>query len=115
MAKSVPTTIALDTSNFVSSLFIIAFLCVGFIPNLEAVDKIAPQWLYLSILNFLCAIFLYSKRKNFQKGFEAILTSAMSWSYIGFVLWAGMSYFYAINPIEVIVNIVQYAYLVFIQ
>ena len=108
MAKSVPTSITLDTSNFVSSLFIIAFLCVGFIPNLEAVDKIAPQWLYLSILNFLCGIFLYSKRKSFQKGFEAILTSAMSWSYIGFVLWASMSYFYAINPIEVIVNIARH-------
>ena len=108
MAKPAPKQTSLDTSNFVPSLFIIAFLCVGFIPNLEAVDKIAPQWLYLSILNFLCGIFLYSKRKNFQKGFEAILTSAMSWSYIGFVLWASMSYFYAINPIEVIVNIVRH-------
>ncbi len=108
MAKPAPKQTSLDTSNFVPSLFIIAFLCVGFIPNLEAVDKIAPQWFYLSILNFLCGIFLYSKRKNFQKGFEAILTSAMSWSYIGFVLWASMSYFYAINPIEVIVNIVRH-------
>ena len=60
MAKSATKQTALDTSNFVPSLMIIAFLLVGFIPNLEAVDKIAPQWLYLSILNLLCGLYLFS-------------------------------------------------------
>ena len=50
MAKSAPRQNRLDTANFVPSIFIIGFLCVGFIPNWEAVDKIAPQWLYLSLL-----------------------------------------------------------------
>jgi hypothetical protein len=51
MAKSAPKQTSLDTSNFLPSILILGFLLVGFIPNLEAVDKIAPQWLYLSILN----------------------------------------------------------------
>ncbi len=108
MSKSVPNSTKLDFSNFIASIFIIAFLCVGFIPNWEAVDKIAPQWLYLSILNFFCGIFLYSNRKNFQEPFVAVLTSAMSWCYMGFVFWAGLSYFYAINSTEVLVNLVRH-------
>ena len=108
MAKSVPNRSAFDPSNFVSSLFILAFLCVGFVPNWQAVDKIAPQWLYLSILNFVCGIFLYLNRKNFQERFVAVLTSAMSLCYMGFVLWAGLSYFYAINSTEVLVNLVRH-------
>jgi O-antigen ligase/Tfp pilus assembly protein PilF len=108
MPKSPPKQASLDTSNFLPSLFIIAFLLVGFIPNIEAVDKIAPQWLYLSILNFLCGIFLFFNRKSFKERFAAVLTSYMSLTYIGFVLWAAFSYFYAINRIEVIVNIVRH-------
>ena len=108
MAKSVPKQTALDTSNFVPSLFIIGFLVVGFIPNWEAVDKIAPQWLYLSILNLLCGLYLLFHRKSFQERFVAVLSSYTSIFYMGFVLWAALSYFYAINPTEVLVNIVRH-------
>ena len=108
MAKSAPKQKTPETINFIPSLFIIGFLVVGFVPNLEAVDKIAPQWLYLSILNLLCGIFLFYKRKRFEEQFLAVLSSFTSLSYIGFVVWAALSYFYAINPTEVVVNIVRH-------
>jgi len=108
MAKSAPKQKTPDTINFIPSLFIIGFLVVGFVPNIEAVDKIAPQWLYLSILNLLCGIFLFYKRKRFEEQFLAVLSSFTSLSYIGFVVWAALSYFYAINPTEVLVNIVRH-------
>jgi len=108
MAKSAPKQTSLDTSNFLPSLLIIAFLLVGFIPNWEAVDKIAPQWLYLSVLNLLCGLYLFIHRKNYQERFVAVLSSYMSLFYIGFVAWAALSYFYAINPTEVLVNIVRH-------
>ncbi|MEE2723728.1 MAG: O-antigen ligase [Bacteroidota bacterium] len=108
MAKSAPKQTSLDTSNFFPSLLILGFLLVGFVPNLEAVDKIAPQWLYLSVLNLLCGLFLFSNRKSFKEPFLAVLTSYMSLTYIGFVIWAAFSYFYAINPTEVLVNIVRH-------
>ena len=104
MAKSPLKQNKLDTANFVPSIFIIGFLCVGFIPNWEAVDKIAPQWLYLSILNFLCGLFLFSNKRRFKEQLFSVLGSLMSITYILFVVWAAMSYFYAINPTEVIVN-----------
>ena len=30
---------------FYESLILIAYLCIGFVPNLNAIDRIAPQWL----------------------------------------------------------------------
>ena len=108
MAKSPPKQNKLDTANFVPSIFIIGFLCVGFIPNWEAVDKIAPQWLYLSILNLCCGLYLFINRKIYKDRITRVLSSWMSISYIAFVLWAALSYFYAINPTEVLVNIVRH-------
>ena len=108
MVKSAPKQTSLDTSNFLPSLFILGFLLVGFVPNLEAVDKIAPQWLYLSILNLFCGLFLFMNRISFKERLLAVLTSYISLTYMGFVLWAALSYFYAINPTEVLVNIVRH-------
>jgi len=108
MVKSASKQNSLDTTNFIPSILIIAFLIVGFVPNLEAVDKIAPQWLYLSILNLLCGLFLFIHRKIFKERFVVISTSFISLFYMGFVLWAALSYFYAINPTEVLVNIVRH-------
>ena len=45
--------------DFTSSLLIIIYLCFGFIPNLQAVDKIAPQWLVMSITNGVTLAFYF--------------------------------------------------------
>jgi len=108
MSKSPSKQNKLDTANFVPSIFIIGFLCVGFIPNWEAVDKIAPQWLYLTILNLCCGIYLFLNRKIYKERITKVLSSWMSISYVLFVIWAALSYFYAINPTEVLVNIVRH-------
>ena len=108
MAKVAPKQSRLDTSNFIPSIFIIGFMCVGFIPNWEAVDKIAPQWLYLSILNLCIGVYLFLNRKNYSDRIISVLSSWMSIFYISFVVWAGISYFYAINPTEVLVNVVRH-------
>jgi O-antigen ligase len=108
MAKLAPKQNTLDTSNLIPSIFIVGFLCVGFIPNWEAVDKIAPQWLYLSLLNLCCGVYIFINRKSFKDRIAFVLSSWMSISYITFVIWAALSYFYAINPTEVLVNIVRH-------
>ena len=88
-----------------SGFFIVLYLCIGFIPNLDAVDKIAPQWLALSILNFISLVYLFKQRQSFSNALSATINSLLSITYIIFILWAGLSYFYSINPTEVIVNI----------
>ena len=51
--------------DFTSSLLIIIYLCFGFIPNLEAIDKIAPQWLVMSITNGVTLTFLFFNKSIF--------------------------------------------------
>jgi len=93
--------------QLLSPILIIGYLCLGFVPNLEAVDKIAPQWVGMNILNLISlSVFAYF-RKSIKEKISKILTPYLSLFYVGFILWAGLSYFYAINSIEVLVNITR--------
>ena len=103
MANNISKSI--DTSNFIPSFFLIAYLCLGFVPNLEAVDKIAPQWLLMSVLNTIALLFIFFNRDSYSKRISYTLSTQLSFTYIGFIVWAAFSYFYAINSTEVLVNI----------
>ena len=94
-----------DTKNFIPSILIIAFLLVGFIPNIQAVDKVAPQWVYLTLVNILSAIYLFLNRDKFEEVINKVISTGISLFYIGFFVWASLSYFYSINNIEALVNI----------
>ena len=83
------------------------YLSIGFIPNLSAVDKIAPQWVFMTILNGASLLFIAYNQKLYASSIRLILKSNISLIYIGFIIWASLSYFYAINPTEVIVNITR--------
>ena len=89
MAKS----ITFQSKYIFSGFFIVLYLCIGFIPNLDAVDKIAPQWLALSILNFISLVYLFKQRQSFSNALSATINSLLSITYIIFILWAGLSIF----------------------
>ena len=91
--------------SFISWGLIILYLSIGFVPNLGAVDKIAPQWLAMSMLNLSSLIFLLTNSSFFFTTISKILSSYLSITYIVFIAWAFFSVFYSINPTEVIVNI----------
>jgi len=106
MAKK--TLQSFNSLSFFSPLLLIGYLCLGFVPNLQAVDKIAPQWIGMTLLNLLSlAVFIYF-RKSIKEKVSKALTPYLSLFYIGFILWAGLSYFYAINSTEVLVNITRH-------
>ena len=60
------------------------------------------------LLNLCCGIYLSLNLKNFKDDITKVLSSWMSITYIAFVIWAALSYFYAINQIEVLVNIIRH-------
>ena len=97
----------LNTSNFIPSFFLIAYLCLGFVPNWDAVDKIAPQWLLMNLLNVISLGYILYFRNKLSLQISNTIGSTLSYTYIGFIGWAALSYFYAINSIEVIVNITR--------
>ena len=94
-------------NNFISILLLTGYLCIGFIPNWEAVDKIAPQWLIMSLFNLLVGIYIFIKRKYFGISITTTLNSILVIIYFSFIVWAFFSYYYAINSTEVLVNIAR--------
>ena len=97
----------IDVSNFIPSFFLIAYLCIGFTPNLEAVDKIAPQWVAMTLLNLVSVSVFFYFKKSVNEVISKVVNSYLTLFYIGFIVWAGLSYFYAINSTEVLVNITR--------
>ena len=101
---------SIDNSfQLISPLLLTGYLCLGFIPNWEAVDKIAPQWVCMTLLNLFSIVTFYSFRKSISNSVRYTLRSSISLTYIAFIFWAGFSFFYAINPTEVLVNITRQA------
>ena len=96
-----------DSLAFMAPLLIILYLCIGFIPNWQAVDKIAPQWLVMSILNLGSLSYFINIRKSILDVITLNLKSKLTLTYIGFILWALASLAYAINPTEVFVNLAR--------
>ena len=96
-----------DSFDLLSPILLTGYLCLGFIPNWEAVDKIAPQWVGMTLLNLISIISFYYYRVSISNSIKFSLRSSMSVTYICFIIWAGISFFYAINPTEVIVNITR--------
>lgn len=83
---------------------IILYLIIGFVPNLNAIDKIGPQFLYLSILNSATIVYLIS-----NKGYLKILKKTFENNLILYLLflfwsWSLISLFHAFNKIETIIE-----------
>ena len=101
------TSKSFDSFKIISPIFLILYLSIGFIPNLQAVDKIAPQWLLMSFLNFFSVIYFLIKRQNLNNSIDLNLKSTLTLTYIVFFIWAIGSLFYAINPTEAAVNLAR--------
>jgi hypothetical protein len=63
------------TQQFYNSILIVLYLGIGFIPNLTAVDQIAPQWLYLNGLNLITLLYLYLNRVSFRSSIKLLLNT----------------------------------------
>ena len=81
-------------------LFILLFLLVGFVPYLKAMDKIATQFFYLSILSFFSCLYLILTTDKVKFNFASIFLCSLSLlSILGF-----SSYLYAVNKSEVLIE-----------
>ena len=105
MAKNPTNTF--DSFQLLSPIILIGYLCLGFVPNLSAVDKIAPQWVGMTLLNLVSLSVFFFFRGSIKQTISRVLTPYLSLFYIGFIFWGGLSYFYAINSTEVLVNITR--------
>lgn len=88
-----------------AGIFFIGFyLLLHFVPNFGGVDVIGSQWLALSLLNLLVLVFILVKKDHYLSAIGHVITATISIVYFALVCWAAASYFYAVNPTEVLVN-----------
>ena len=83
-------------------LLIFIFGLIGYSPYFDAIDQIGPQWLLLNVFNLILILFVLIKRPKASIIIE-IFRQPVNLSFLFFILWGLGSYFYAINPNEVIV------------
>lgn len=89
------------------------YAITGLIPNFEAYDRIAPQWLYLSILNFFCFVYILNEFPRFQSIIGKIFKFKPFILLLGFIIWGLLSYLYAINQVEVMVKFYRWVNILF--
>ena len=83
MAKNRPNNF--DSFQLLSPIILIVYLCLGFVPNLSAVDKIAPQWLGMTLLNLVSLSVFFFFRGSLKQTISKVLTPYLSLFYIGFI------------------------------
>lgn len=98
---------SLDSIRILAPLMMTLYLSIGFVPNLDAVDKIAPQWLLMSALNAFNILYFFLKKRIIAEYLTLTIKNTLSLTYLAFIIWATGSFLYAINPTEVIVNLAR--------
>lgn len=95
----------MDYQKVVSGFIFLLYLLIGFVPNWQAVDRIAPQWLIMNLANILSISYIVYYRKSFSHSLQTFFNSRITILYLFFIVWAALSYFYSINRTEQLVNI----------
>ena len=87
-------------------ILLILYIVTGSLSNFDAIDILAPQWIYFGSINILaCLYFLFSNKPSAQLGLSKLFNSSFIYVYLVYFLWSGLSYFYAINPTETLLNL----------
>ncbi|HJW18384.1 MAG TPA: O-antigen ligase [Flavisolibacter sp.] len=88
----------------VPTIIIFLYLVAELVPQGGATDVMAPQWLYLAILDLLCvAYIMMSSRTGFEFAFNSISRSTLTLLYTCFYILSGISILVAINKVEALV------------
>ena len=97
-----------STTSFTSSILIVLYILTGTLPNFDAIDILAPQWVYLCSINILVAVYLLYNKGSFASFFSFLSKSYYFLFYAFFIFWAALSINYAINKSETIINFPRY-------
>ncbi len=98
-----------NTANsYLSYGFLVLYILTGTLSNFGAIDILAPQWVYLCLVNILCCIHLLYNRSSFYFPAFKLTNLSVFWLYTFYILWAALSILYAFNTAETIINFPRY-------
>lgn len=90
-----------------SFIYLGLIIGTGLVPNFEALDRIATQWLFLSLINTLGLLhFLFIGYT--QKTIKSFLNFKPFIFLLLFIFWGLLSFFYSTNSVEVLVKFVRW-------
>ena len=94
------------SDTLINYVLLSLYIITGTLPNFTAIDILAPQWIYLGAINILSAFyFLIYRRDQFALGIKPLSSSYFFSIYCFYLFWNGLSYFYAINNVETLINL----------
>ena len=100
------STLKIETTDLPKYLLILLYIITGSLSNYGAIDILAPQWIYLGCINVLsCLYFLFLSPKALDTAFKPLFKGVFIYFYLFYFLWNVLSYFYAINPVETLINL----------
>ena len=93
--------------NFITkyppSFLLTLYLITTYLPLFGEIDRIASQWISLSVINFITFIYLY-----FTKSITYKLFNRFTLPYFIFIIACLISLFIAINPVEGLIEITRH-------
>lgn len=104
-------------NSFVGYLCALLYLLVHFVPDFGGADVMGAQWLYVSFVDFLFLGYILLNKAFYKTAITAVLNLKFTIVYSFLILWAAISFFYAINPTETLVCFARLfsTYLIFIN
>jgi O-antigen ligase/Tfp pilus assembly protein PilF len=84
---------------------LILYIITGSLSNFGAIDILAPQWIYFGAVNILSCIYFLFTPNALNTAFRPLFKTVFIYLYLFYIIWNGLSYFYAINPVETLINL----------
>src|SRR6476661_156355 len=87
-----------------STIMVLLYLVAELVPQGGATDVMAPQWLYIALLDLCCSgYFMIRPKAGFDLAINRISGSTLTLLYASFYILSGISIGVAINKIESLV------------
>ena len=100
------STTKIEVNVLLKYILLILYITTGALSNFGAIDILAPQWIFLGSINILsCIYFLFYDKRSLDTAFEPLFKGIFIYIYIFYIIWNALSYFYAINPTETLINL----------
>jgi len=100
------SSLQFQSTDLPKYILLILYIITGSLTNFGAIDILAPQWIYLGTINILsCLYFLFIASKSLDTAFGPLFKSHFIYLYLFYILWNTLSYFYAINTVETLINL----------
>ena len=95
----------LESNHLPKYFILILYIITGSLSNFGAIDILAPQWIYLGAINIMSCLYFLFTPYALNTAFRPLFKTAFIYLYLFYIIWNALSYFYAINPVETLINL----------